>query len=336
MTRFDFRFLAWAAGLGAFALVPLLAGHAGVLWEIAQLAGLLAALACIALGGAPVRAREARPATLLTLKTHSTLGWAALGAVLLHVLGLLAADRVVIEHLKLTAPLYQLAALGAGLILVFMVASAGASLRRRAWRNHRVFQAAHIVLGCLLLICIAIHVLGTARYAGGVARRWLLAAVIAGAVLMLLRARRGAAALRPEAGAWRRRLVFGRHSLLIAISLAATAAVVITLALSAPATALREPLLVRGAPLPLDFPHGLHTQVNCITCHHNFTDNRGFENCIPCHKSSQTALQVGVEARFHAFCFECHRHPDALLEKHGPVSGCSSCHRKPDAAPSGN
>ena len=126
-----------------------------------------------------------------------------------------------------------------------------------------------------------------------------------------------------------RRLVFGRRSALVAGALLMTTCGLAALTMSATGTALREPLTSRANTLVLDFPHDKHVKVNCLTCHHNFADGKGFENCILCHKSGRHDLKAGVQARFHAFCFECHRHPKEGLSAHGPVAGCASCHRTP-------
>ena len=37
--------------------------------------------------------------------------------------------------------------------------------------------------------------------------------------------------------------------------------------------------------LPLTFAHLDHREVNCITCHHNFTDDTGQGLCIDCHST---------------------------------------------------
>jgi hypothetical protein len=89
--------------------------------------------------------------------------------------------------------------------------------------------------------------------------------------------------------------------------------------------------LRRSNVLPLDFDHRKHVAVNCLTCHHNYADGRGFDGCIHCHAGTRPDLKVGVEARFHAFCLNCHRNPDPTFPRHGPVSGCSTCHRVGDA-----
>lgn len=321
----DARYGAWLAALLLLLALPLFAGFARLGWELAQLAGYLGAVLCILLTGAPVRPRTAVPPALVSLRLHTLLGWTALAAVGLHIGGLVAADPTVIEYLKPTAPLYQLAGMGATLVLLGLVLSGLAAARRRLWRSHRGFQATHIVMAYSMTLLIAAHVLVTARYLGGGGRRALFAVAVAGAMLMLLRARR------PAAPAARQTLVFGRHSTLIAVAAAACAAAVVALVPGRVEATLREPLLPRAGRLPLDFPHEKHGAVNCLQCHHNYADGRGMEACIDCHRGARTDLAQGVEARFHGFCFDCHRHPGAALHTHGPVSGCSECHHDPAA-----
>jgi predicted CXXCH cytochrome family protein len=238
----------------------------------------------------------------------------------------------VIEYLKPTAPLYQFAGIAAVLVMLMLVATGAGGIRRRLWKSHRGFQATHVVLGCVLAALIAVHVVVTARYIGGRGRRVLLVAATIGAILMLLRARRPAAYAHPgsPAGAARKQLVFGRHSTLIVGAVVVCAAGIAALFPDSVGAALREPLMRRTATLPLDFPHGKHGAVNCLTCHHNYNDGTGSELCVQCHRSDRTDLKEGIEARFHGFCFECHRHPDAaVFKKHGPVTGCVACHEAP-------
>jgi hypothetical protein len=182
-----------------------------------------------------------------------------------------------------------------------------------------------VILGCALVVLIAVHVIVTARYVGGRGRRLLMLAAMIGGLLMLLRPRRIGAGLLAAASPMRQR-VFGRNSTLVFTIVTMLAMSLAGLMVAAAGAALREPLLQRSATLPLDFPHSKHVAVNCIACHHNFADGRGLDGCIACHKSQRTDLKEGVQARFHGFCFDCHRHPDAQFPKHGPVSGCVSCH----------
>jgi DMSO/TMAO reductase YedYZ heme-binding membrane subunit len=274
----------------------------------------------------------------LTLRLHTLIGWAALAGVGLHVVGLVLFDRTVIEYLKPTAPLYQFAGIAAVLVMLVLTVTASGALRRRLWKSHRGFQATHVMLGCALAALIAVHVVVTARYVGGRGRRVLLVGAVIGAILMLLRARRAArqigAVPAGSAHPIRRQLVFGRHSTLIVGTVAVTAAAVAGLFPDRVGAALREPLVRRTATLRLDFPHGKHGAVNCLTCHHNYNDGTGSELCIQCHRSDRADLKEGIEARFHGFCFECHRHPDAaVFTKHGPVTGCVACHQTPRVEP---
>ncbi len=56
---------------------------------------------------------------------------------------------------------------------------------------------------------------------------------------------------------------------------------------------LREPLLPRSQMLPLNFDHARHVAVNCLTCHHNYADGRGFDACIHCHRGTRARDQGG-------------------------------------------
>jgi DMSO/TMAO reductase YedYZ heme-binding membrane subunit len=307
------------------AALPLVAGFTTLSWELSEILGLAATLACLVLCACPVRPRQVTPPVLLSLGRHEALGWIALGWAALHILVALVADHTVVEYLKLTAPLYQLAGIAAFTLLLVLAVSSVAAARRRLWRSHRGFQATHIACGCLALALLAAHVITAGRYTPGVGRRLLFVAVAAGGIAMLLRRRRVATA--PPHAAAVRRLAFGRHSVLVAGIIAATMVALATLIPSRAGLALREPLQRRAQSLPLNFDHGKHVAVNCLVCHHNYADGRGFDACIHCHRSGAADIKVAVEARFHSFCLNCHRHPEARFPRHGPVSGCSSCHR---------
>ncbi len=332
MKPVDRRYRAWGVGLALSAALPLAAGFTTVGWEISEILGFAAALLCLALCGSPVRPRESVPPVLLSLGRHELLGWIALGAAALHVLIAVVADPTVVEYLKPSLPLYQLAGVGALLALLVLVLSSPTNLRRRLWRSHRSFQATHIAMGCLALIFLAAHVVAADRYTRGYGRRLLFIAVAAGGVAMLLRRRRRTGTAMHEIAAVRS-FAFGRYSTFVVSVIAGTVLALTPLIAGRADVALREPLLPRSQTLPLDFDHGKHTAVNCLTCHHNYADGRGFDACIHCHRSERADLKVGIEAQFHGFCFQCHRSPAATLVRHGPVSGCISCHRTGAAAP---
>ena len=327
----DRRYLAWGIGLAVASSLPLFAGFTRLGWELSELAGLAAALACLALCSCPVRPRESTPPVLLSLARHETLGVIALGLAALHILAAITADHTVIEYVKWTSPLYQLAGILAFVLLILLTVTSLESRRRRLWRSHRNFQATHIVVGCLLIALVAAHVITANRYTGGYGRRIAFVAVAAGGIALLLRRRRAAKA-EPHEGTPAHRTVFGRHSTLIVAAIAATLLALATMVVSRAGIALREPLVHRSQALPLDFDHAKHSVVNCLTCHHNYADGRGFDGCIHCHSGARADLKVGVEARFHDFCLNCHRNPAAQFQHHGPVSGCSTCHRQPSGS----
>lgn len=334
MRRFDPRYALWGVALLSLVTLPAWAGFAGVGWELAQAAGLIGAIACIALCGAPLRPRNSTPPTLISLKLHTLIGWIALIAVVLHVGGLLLADRIVVEYLKPTAPLHEIAGIAAALLLLVLVVSAGSRARHRLWSSHRGFQATHVILGCCLIAASVVHVVATRRYIGGPGRRILWVAAAVGALLMLLRFRRPgnrdlAAPSRSP------RLVFGRHSTLIFMVVAGLTVLLAALTLSAASQATRQPLMARREPLPLDFPHSKHVAINCLECHHNYEEGDFSNTCVACHRSTRADLKMPAEPRFHGYCLECHRHPEAHhgadmpFEHHGPIGGCTVCHRPP-------
>jgi predicted CXXCH cytochrome family protein len=322
----DRRYTAWKIGLALTAALPLFAGFTTLGWEFSELLGLVGTIACLALCGCPVRPRESDPPVLLSLGRHEMLGWMAVGAAVLHVLVAVASDHKVVEYLKPTLPLYQLTGIAALAVLMILTVTSVAGVRRRVWRSHRGFQATHIFFGCLLAVFLGAHVITTGRYTGGYGRRIVYVAVAAGGIAILLRRRRGTGTAMHEPAVMRR-LAFGRHSTLVVGIIAAAMIALGSLIPGRALVALREPLLPRAQTLPLNFDHRKHTSVNCLVCHHNYADGRGFDACIFCHRSARTDLKVGIEARFHDFCLNCHRNPGPQLPRHGPVSGCTTCHQ---------
>jgi predicted CXXCH cytochrome family protein len=293
-------------------------------WEIAQTLGLCAVAGSLSLCVLAVRPRVDTTGAL-PMRGHELLGWLALGGAVLHVGLLLAVDRRVIEHVKLTAPRYEYAGIFALLCLLFLTVPAGAAVRWRLWPRHRDFQAAHVGAACLLLVMLAVHLLATDRYVHGRAHAVAYVLLSGSVLLALLRAR----ATRQAAQAPARilgGLAFGRHSRLVLGIVLGSLVALLALLRGGTALALREPFLRRSEPLLLSFPHDKHRAVNCLQCHHNFTDRTGTDSCISCHRSSRAAIRVGAEARFHDFCLGCHRDPPGYLAGHGPVSGCNTCH----------
>jgi hypothetical protein len=330
MRRLDGRTALLCGALVVLLALPAVAGFVGPAWELSQWAGLAAAIACILLCGAPQRPRDSRPPTLLTLRLHTAIGYGALILAALHIGGSMLADHTVIEYLKPTAPLYQLTGIVAAFLLAMLVLLSHGGFRRRLWKGHRGFQASHVIVACVLATLIAVHVVVTARYLGGVGRRALYIATTIGALALLLRARRPLQSARQAPP--RRILVFGRHSALIVGVVIICAGAVAALLPASVDASLREPPFRRASRLPLDFPHDKHGAVNCLACHHNYADGTGAALCVECHRSQRPDLRAGALAQFHGFCLDCHRHPSATLKGHGPVSGCHICHRQPGSS----
>jgi hypothetical protein len=304
--------------------VPVAEISTSIGWDTAQWLGMLAVLCCLALLIIPIRPRIC-PAGALPMRWHELIGWTALVAATAHVALSVAADHRVLEHLKLTAPIYEWAGIGALLLLLVLGPLAIAAVRHRLWANHRRFQAVHVAVACLLAALLATHVVTT----GHLVRRGIVTGayltVSVAAVLGLLRARRPPHSP-VRSGTLASHLVFGRHSrkvLLVAIVAGIATALLFE---SGTTVHLREPVVSRTAPLKVDFPHERHRQVECVECHHNFIDHTGSGSCYACHRSARPDLRVGAEARFHDFCLGCHRHPPRQFERHGPVSGCQTCH----------
>ena len=92
----------------------------------------------------------------------------------------------------------------------------------------------------------------------------------------------------------------------------------------------RETMLDTKPLLPLSFAHVDHRGVNCITCHHNFTDGTGQGLCIDCHKTDPK-IRPQIEPMFHTLCRDCHVEKHAQGKDAGPVRRCSDCHIQDDA-----
>lgn len=92
----------------------------------------------------------------------------------------------------------------------------------------------------------------------------------------------------------------------------------------------RETMLDTKPILPLSFAHADHRDVNCITCHHNFTDGTGQGLCLDCHKTDPK-IRLQIEPMFHTLCRDCHVEKHAAGKDAGPVRRCVDCHAPDDA-----
>jgi len=332
----SWRYRLGAAALALILLLPLRVHHDEWPWELVQLAGLLAAVCCLILTGAPLRPRVAQPATILTPARHRWIAWLTVALATLHIAGAVLADPVAVEYLKPSAPVYQLAGMACALLLLLVSISAGGNVRRWLWRNTGAFQFAHVGAAAVIVVMLTVHVIASNRYTGGWAR-WLWAAAAAACLASILQPR-----ARSTSG-------FGGNALGTAAVVGVAIAGVLLLAALSDGLRAREMLttvLPAHQPPPLTFPHERHVAINCIACHHNFVDRTGRDSCIPCHRSARIDLQLSAEARFHSLCMGCHRDPSnppvprprgeidfqvytgrVRPADHGPVSRCGDCHR---------
>jgi hypothetical protein len=306
--------------------------HAG--WETAQALGLVAAACCLLLCLIAVRPRMPWSRTL-SLKRHELIGWIALAAALMHVGLLLMFDRRVFEHLKPTAPIYEWLGILALMLLLALTVLSLPSVRQRLYAQHRRFQLMHVGMTCVLTPALAIHILTTRRYFHGriAAAAYVLVSVLALSALLRARARPESENRTPG---FISALAFGRHSRMVVGCIGAAVLVLLPLTMGHTLLTLREPIVRRTVGLAIDFPHDKHREVNCVECHHNFTDRTGSDACISCHRSRRPAILVGAEARFHDFCLGCHRDPPAKFEHHGPTTGCETCHVPPGMPQAGH
>lgn len=317
-----------AALLALIVVSALGAPRDGIAWEAGNLAGLLAAILYVVLCAWPVRPRAPPAARPMPLLGHRNLGIVALVALVVHVAVLLVREPLLVEHLKVTAPGYMLAGIAAAVLFLFL-AIAGAWPVRRRYRTPARFQAWHLGVALLGLAVLAVHVLGNARYAGSrlAMGGWVLALVLA--ALLMLRPRRHGRAAEPAAAGLARTAadsVCPRYGgRLVALALLAVALTAALLALPVRDLA-RRTVHERVAGLPVVFPHERHRAVNCVRCHHNFTDHTGAATCVVCHRAHDPAIKLAAEPRFHGFCESCHAERTGADGHRGPVRGCAACH----------
>ena len=138
--------------------------------------------------------------------------------------------------------------------------------------------------------------------------RVIAACALAGMLLLV------AAILAPE-----------RRKLILLVLPAILAAMIAALAVGPLAQARLSPLRLS----PIDharFLHDDHAGFVCTTCHHNFSDRTGKENCLSCHKRLSMSEAMRVDRLFHAFCSDCHRRESLAGRKSGPLDHCTACH----------
>jgi hypothetical protein len=110
------------------------------------------------------------------------------------------------------------------------------------------------------------------------------------------------------------------------VSIAAFITAILVLAMPFMTLRLQSVPFEADSRLPLTFPHPLHSDTNCVTCHHNAVDGTGSTACVACHREPRSDLVMSVQPRFHRFCEGCHLERQREGKRHGPVRACGACH----------
>ncbi len=309
----------------ALLLLPLPASG-GALWDCGAAVGYCAGLVALLLYLYPLRGRDARGAVLphrrlLSISQHRQLGWVALGFATAHVVIVLAVQPRTFRYLLPSAPLYMLCGIAAWVALAALVVtglvvrkSLRGSLPPGSNAGYPRLRVLHAILSSLFLALLGAHFIGSGQLLDAPVKSF--SGMLLLAVPLFWSALRAARAAAVRGSRWAAVFAMASGLFLLAIPHSTVTA------------ELLEPVIARPAPLPVRFPHELHTGVNCVLCHHNFRDATGTANCIDCHRNAQRLdLERSSEATFHVFCRSCHVERAILGEKHGPTRACEPCHR---------
>jgi hypothetical protein len=227
---------------------------------------------------------------------HRLIGSFAIVAVSLHVLAVAAFEPSFWRWLDGAMPVEIIAGLLAALALFATLAVRRSLTSRKSLIFHRI-------AGFITVITASLHV---AFIAGTHAA--ITGLLLAGMLILVI------AALLPE-----------KRKLILIVLPAILLGIIAALA-TGPMAELRLASL-RSSPIDhANFDHGDHTGFVCTSCHHNFTDRTGKENCLTCHKALSTSESLRIDRLFHVFCIDCHRRETLAGRKSGPIDHCTACH----------
>jgi predicted CXXCH cytochrome family protein len=332
------RRIAIACALLAVLLLWPLPASGGYGWDLGMAAGYASLVCAAALYLYPLRGEGLPHRRLFTLSQHRRIGWIALTLSLVHAGVLLIAQPRIGHYLLPSAPVYMLLGTVALIALAALVAtglSARKSLRKSAVpRTSQTIASAppraarnsgpspthptpwtiptHAILAGLLLACLGAHIVGSGQLADHPGKVITLCLLLALPLVWAAIWRKG-----PQS----------RSRLPTLLPNLAAAATLCLLPLPFALPQLLKPV-APPALLPVNFPHEKHTSVDCVLCHHNFTDKTGAGSCLDCHRSGRSDLPASAEATFHTFCRNCHSELAQATDKHGPARACSDCHMK--------
>lgn len=312
----------------AVLLLAPLPASGGVLWDLAMGVGYAAVAFAAALYLYPLRGEGLPHRRLFTLSQHRRIGWITLTLAALHTLSTLVLQPQVGHYLLPSAPLYMVLGLAALLALGALVMTGLSAAPAPKKARPVTSVSTHAILAALLPALTAAHLLGSGQFLAAPAKATtlclLLALPLAWAAFRAVRHRATRKSTTP-----RGHTGITHSNRLLTTAAPCCVAFVALLLLPIPTTPshLLQPL-ARPPILPVYFPHEKHTTVNCVTCHHNFTDKTGIGSCLDCHRSSRPDLTQSAEATFHIFCRDCHSQLAHTTTQHGPSRACSECHQK--------
>lgn len=98
------------------------------------------------------------------VQRHERIAWFGFALVVVHAGWFIASDTIVVEYLKLSAPVYMLAGIVATVLLFGLLVSSQPAVRRRLWRNHAGFKNVHWWLAVGMLGLAVYHVAASGFY----------------------------------------------------------------------------------------------------------------------------------------------------------------------------
>lgn len=131
----------------------------GFAWDLLNGVGIAAVALLLQIGWA-----SSSPARQPGLDLHAWASVLLVVLVLVHAVGLVVLDPILLEYLEPEAPLYMLVGLASGVGLLVLTITSWPGPRRRSYRNYRSFRSWHRWSWGLLGLGVVWHVVGSGFY----------------------------------------------------------------------------------------------------------------------------------------------------------------------------
>ena len=192
-----------SAALAAGAALPLMLVLAAAMpapedfsWDALMAAGFLAAggisLLPVVTARRAVRLQRSASVARAGFELHELLSYLFVGGVLVHAVGLIVYQPVIIEYMKLSAPGYMLAGTASAVMLLLIVALS--KRPRRRFSRYNAWRRTHAMLSLSAIVLMTYHVTGSGYYLVPSIWAWLLTAIVAAPTCLSVIGRRGVAA----------------------------------------------------------------------------------------------------------------------------------------------